>query len=458
MTRRSGYACGAVRPRVDAGDRGQRARKAARADRADRRLPAAAGARPRGRGVRQAVFGEVFPAAEAVERVARVVPGRGGHGRRAAGADLLADDDLRLQEAERHPRALRGPGRLPASARPASGARRGAHPGGARRGRRLRARVDRGARRNALCRSTRRCGGRSTSGSPRRSRARGPRRLPARFHRQPLAARGVRHGRLRLLPAPRARPPRSPRRSCTPRTSGSRWPTSSSGSAGCAMPPARCSADPQPFAAMAEEKIRLGGMALPERRARARPVRVGVRDPARGRAHRGRPARKRFRAARIKSPFLRGPARLAEALACSRRSRRSCRGGAADRAAARCCGAMIGAPPPSAVVREVEARAGQRGSSSSGVVSVAPAALALRRPSWRRTTGRSTSRSAGYEHGGARRGSTSGAAAISSGRSSSRPQWATRWLRLAPKGIGGARRRRSPRSARSPRRPSSSAG
>ena len=53
----------------------------------------------------QAVLGEVPPANEAVQRMARPLPGRRRPARRAPRADLLADDHLRLAEAERHPRA-----------------------------------------------------------------------------------------------------------------------------------------------------------------------------------------------------------------------------------------------------------------------------------------------------------------------------------------------------------------
>ena len=61
-----------------------------------------------------------------------VVPGGRGPRRRAARADVLADGDLGVEEAERHPRPLRDRGRLPAPAGPASRARRADDPRSAR--------------------------------------------------------------------------------------------------------------------------------------------------------------------------------------------------------------------------------------------------------------------------------------------------------------------------------------
>ena len=67
---------------------------------------------------------------------------------------------------------------------------------------------------------------------------------------------------------------------------------------------------------MDDDKIRLGGMALAQRRARARPDLLGVRGPPPRRLAEGR---RRARSAssrnRIEIPLLRGPARLAEAVA-----------------------------------------------------------------------------------------------------------------------------------------------
>src|SRR6202007_1654511 len=108
---------------------------------------------------------------------------------------------------------------------------------------------------------------------------------------------------------------RSQRRSSIRRTSASRWPISSTESAGCATRRTQSWGESLPFGAMAEETIRLGGMALPNG--------VLVHGPhAWACAIRDEDgeievvsARKRIRASRIKSPLLRGPARLFEALA-----------------------------------------------------------------------------------------------------------------------------------------------
>ena len=62
---------------------------------------------PEVEGFMQAVFGEVPPAAEVVERVARLSPVVAVVLDALLGTDLLADDDLRLAEAQRHPCALR---------------------------------------------------------------------------------------------------------------------------------------------------------------------------------------------------------------------------------------------------------------------------------------------------------------------------------------------------------------
>ena len=82
------------------------------------------------------------------------------------------------------------------------GGRRADHAPDPRR-RRLRPGDDRALGRNALRRSTRRSGRRSRTGSARPSRARSWRRLLRRLHRLALAPRGVRHRRVRLLPAAR---------------------------------------------------------------------------------------------------------------------------------------------------------------------------------------------------------------------------------------------------------------
>ena len=123
-----------------------------------------------------------------------------GRARRAAGRhDLLADDDQRVAEAQRDPGAVRGDRRLPAPARADAGRGGGGRARAARR-RGLRARVGRGLRRHPLADGGAALGRDRFLG--RRDGARSECRadLSRRLHRQPLAARRVRHGRLRLLP------------------------------------------------------------------------------------------------------------------------------------------------------------------------------------------------------------------------------------------------------------------
>ena len=91
----------------------------------------------------------------------------------------------------------------------------------------LRARMDRGRRRHALAARHAALGGRRVVRPSRGAGARRRAGRPARLHRQPLRARGLRHGRLRLLSHARHGRPSSPRGSCTRPTSASRWTTSS---------------------------------------------------------------------------------------------------------------------------------------------------------------------------------------------------------------------------------------
>ena len=115
--------------------------------------------------------------------------------------------DARLRQAQRHPGALRGDGRRPAAPRPDARGSRGGAPCLAGRGR-VRARELRAAgwhaladRRPALGRSAvvRRRGG---AGCGRGAD------LRRRLHRLALAARGVRHRRLRVLPSARDATPK----------------------------------------------------------------------------------------------------------------------------------------------------------------------------------------------------------------------------------------------------------
>ena len=124
---------------------------------------------------------------------------RRGARRAAPRDDRVADDGHGLPEAERDSCALRGDRRLPPSARSDAGRGGGTDSRGPRR-RRVRARLARGVRWDAVADGGAALGGDRDVGG--RDRARRGRRsdLSRRVHRQPLAARGVRHRRVRLLP------------------------------------------------------------------------------------------------------------------------------------------------------------------------------------------------------------------------------------------------------------------
>ena len=82
------------------------------------------------------VLGEVPPAGDVVERARALHRDRGRADRAAARADVLADDDLRVAQAERHPGALRDRRRLPPAAGADAGGDRAGRARGARRRRR----------------------------------------------------------------------------------------------------------------------------------------------------------------------------------------------------------------------------------------------------------------------------------------------------------------------------------
>ena len=117
---------------------------------------------PEARGFLEAVLGEAPPLEEALARAGRAEPAAARARRAASLADAVADDDRRVAPAERDPRAVRGDGRLPAAPRADARGRGAADPRRARE-RELRARVDRGDRRDALPSWTRRSGTRSPS-------------------------------------------------------------------------------------------------------------------------------------------------------------------------------------------------------------------------------------------------------------------------------------------------------
>jgi len=128
---------------------------------------------------------------------------------------------------------------------------------------------------------------------------------------------------------------------------------------------------------MAEDKIRLGGMALPNG--------VLVHGPYAWacaiRHEDGRievaSARKRFRAARVESPFLRGPARLAEALALLPQIKAKLPAARLPMESPRTLASMFGAAAVVRVLRESDLRPVAR-ELLAALASFAPAVLALR--------------------------------------------------------------------------------
>lgn len=127
-----------------------------------------------------------------------------------------------------------------------------------------------------------------------------------------------------------------------------------------------------------DEKIRLGGMALPNG--------VLVHGPSSWacaiRAEDGRvevaSAYKRFRANSVSQPFLRGPARLAEALALLPQVKRALPAAQLPMQSKRIVSAMVGAAVAVRGIRESGRLRPAAQELLSGLVSFAPAALALR--------------------------------------------------------------------------------
>jgi uncharacterized protein YqhQ len=127
-----------------------------------------------------------------------------------------------------------------------------------------------------------------------------------------------------------------------------------------------------------EEKIRLGGMALPNG--------VLVHGPTSWacaiRTEDGRlevaSAYKKFRAANVSSPFLRGPARLAEALALLPVLKRALPKAQLPMQSRRMVSAMIGTAVVARGVRESPRLGPAARELLSSVISLVPAALALR--------------------------------------------------------------------------------
>jgi len=129
---------------------------------------------------------------------------------------------------------------------------------------------------------------------------------------------------------------------------------------------------------MSEEKIRLGGMALPNGVLVHGPSAwaCAIRHPD-GRLEVAS-APKRFRAANVRSPFLRGPARLLEAFAILPEVKRALPGAALPMASRRAVASMFGV---AYVVRGIRESSRLRPAAQeliSGLLALAPAAFALR--------------------------------------------------------------------------------
>src|SRR5438874_5278678 len=129
---------------------------------------------------------------------------------------------------------------------------------------------------------------------------------------------------------------------------------------------------------VSEEKIRLGGMALPNG--------VLVHGPNSWacaiRREDGRvevaSALKRFRAARVTSPFLRGPARLAEAMAVLPQVKRALPAAKLPMQSPRVLASMLTAAFAVRGIRESQRLRPAAQELLSGLLSLAPAVLALR--------------------------------------------------------------------------------
>ncbi len=149
---------------------------------------------------------------------------------------------------------------------------------------------------------------------------------------------------------------------------------------------------------MAEEKIRLGGMALPNGVLVHGPHAwaCAIRDED------GRievvSARKRFQAARVQNPFLRGPARLAEALALLPQVKAKLPAARLPMESPRTLASMLGAALFIRSLRESRLRPAAR-ELLSALASVAPAVLTLRSGDLAAYHGAEHISIGSYEHG-----------------------------------------------------------
>jgi len=150
---------------------------------------------------------------------------------------------------------------------------------------------------------------------------------------------------------------------------------------------------------MGEEKVRLGGMALPNGVLVHGPSgwACAIRHPD-GRLEVAS-APKRFRAANVRSPLLRGPARLVEALAILPEVKRALPGAMLPMQNRRVVGSMLGV---AFVVREIRESSRLRPAAQeliSGLLALAPAAFALRESELAAYHGAEHISIGSYEHG-----------------------------------------------------------
>ncbi len=129
---------------------------------------------------------------------------------------------------------------------------------------------------------------------------------------------------------------------------------------------------------MSEDKIRLGGMALPNGVLVHGPSAwaCAIRHPD-GRLEVAA-ERKRLRAANVTNPFLRGPARIAEALALLPQVKRRLPAARLPMQSPRVVGSMLGAAVAVKGIRESGRLRPAAQELLAGFISLAPAALALR--------------------------------------------------------------------------------
>jgi uncharacterized protein YqhQ len=128
---------------------------------------------------------------------------------------------------------------------------------------------------------------------------------------------------------------------------------------------------------MADEKIRLGGMALPNGVLVHGPRSWACAIRAEDGSIEVASALKRFRASKVNSAFLRGPARLLESMAVLPQVKRALPGAKLPMQSRRALASMVGVALVVRGIRESRLRPATQ-EVLSGLLSIAPAALALR--------------------------------------------------------------------------------